>query len=223
MATRLPDNGTAQPIRFVLLFACLIAVFLPYVWHRSAALTLNSYDLAEFVRVSPAVLTSNPPLIVPLLLRAVLPLLAVGFALNAREAFADSNRAGWLIIPVNLIFCAVLFVWITPPLENLPELLRGDQPSGNFLQWVFIQVVTAVILLMIFVGRRAGYPWAWMQVTIGVLIAACAVNGGLLAFNILEGLSTRQTIGGGLPLTLLFSLLYAGSAWLNARNYAHAR
>src|SRR4051794_40034649 len=92
------------------LFIALVAYYLPWVFHKTAALTAQAYDLAELVSLAPEVRNGNPPLLAPFLLRVVLVGLAVLFALQAAE------KSGW----VHWLYVAmawVLVITLLPPLE----------------------------------------------------------------------------------------------------------
>src|SRR5258706_5695618 len=96
--------------RIPFLFIALLAYYLPWVYHKTAALTANGYDLAEWVSIHPAVRNGNPPLLAPFLLRVVLSGLALLFGLHAAKS---QKLTHWLYA----VFALILSITLLPPLD----------------------------------------------------------------------------------------------------------
>src|SRR5690348_12553890 len=93
------------------LILALIAYYLPWVYHRAAALTFNANDLAEWVSLDPNVRGAAVPLVIPLLLRIMLAFLALLFGLAAACADRDFGRWGFSTLAV------ILAITLLPPAD----------------------------------------------------------------------------------------------------------
>jgi hypothetical protein len=184
--------------RGLFLFFALLAYYLPFVWHKAAALTANGYDLAEWISIHPAVRGGNPPLLIPFLLRAALAGIAVLMGIQALQ----QTRWRWLYALVAL----ALAVTLLPPLEYFVK--AGDDP--NYGQQFMIANGTLVVLVVLaFIGTRDRNTPTWVTVrnrilpildlAIAAAIIVMVAVGVPLAMGVLRdapiGLST--TLGGG--------------------------
>src|SRR5258707_1309855 len=118
------------------LFIALTAYYLPWLYHKPAALTANAYDLTEWVSIHPAVRNGNPPLLAPFLLRGVLAGLALLFGLQAARI---AGLVRWLYIAAAWI----LVITLLPPLD----FFRGSFDDPNYRQQ-FALSIGALILLV---------------------------------------------------------------------------
>ncbi len=141
-------------VYFCLLLALLTGLLLPWLLAPNAGMTLNAYDLAEWASLHPAQRVSNPPLLVPLLLRGQLLILCALAGLVARSL--REKRAAALVI-------VVLAVAQLPPIEFVKDIgnLNYRQQAGlalaslllgmTALRWLAIRwqpLVSAVCSLL---------------------------------------------------------------------------
>ena len=149
------NQAASHPfVYFCLLLALLAGLLLPWLLAPNAGMTLNAYDLAEWASLHPAQRVSNPPLLVPLLLRGQLVILCALAGLVARSL--REKRAAALVI-------VVLAVAQLPPIEFVKDIgnLNYRQQAGlalaslllgmTALRWLAIRwqpLVSAVCSLL---------------------------------------------------------------------------
>ena len=186
------------------LFIALVAYYLPWVYHKTAALTANAYDLAELVSIDPEVRNGNPPLLAPFLLRVVLGGLAILFALLAAKTV---ERVRWLYIAAAWI----LAITLLPPLD----FFRGAFDDPNYQQQFAISLGTLILIVAIAVAHHRGVKWLQKLVMpIALLVIIGAIVGEVLAWNVLQSpsIGIHESLGGGVVLLVgtMFMLLVAG-------------
>src|SRR5258708_29419981 len=91
--------------RWPWLVLALAAYYLPWVYHRAAALTFNANDLGEWTSISPLQRSVGLPLIAPLLLRALLLGLCILYALPTAE---QGSCRRWFYAMLALILALTL-------------------------------------------------------------------------------------------------------------------
>ncbi|MEP7286205.1 MAG: hypothetical protein ABI947_10605 [Chloroflexota bacterium] len=168
------------------LIVALIAYYLPWVYHKTAALTANAYDLAEWVSIYPTVRGGNPPLLDPFLLRGAMAGLALLFALRA----ARGGWLRWLYIVLSLL----LVITLLPPLDFFRN--AGDDP--NYRQQFIISLATLIgdaAIWWIYTQRRHWLPR--LEIVVLLLTVIAAIVGEVLALDIERLLGLNVTIGGG--------------------------
>lgn len=160
----------------------LVAYALPWVANTGAALTLNAYDLAEWLSLHPVVRSASLPLLATFALR-VLPLLIAVMVVFDR----NSTRVERLAFPV-LIALALL-----PPLD----FFRTGLTDPNFRQQFGLSMAA---LMLAGLGNirwlRDRGMWVQLIVSLGVI-----ASGGYALMTGLElmrsfGLSVQIGIGG---------------------------
>ncbi len=186
---RLPFTLKSIPWLAVALAGC----YLPWVYHRTAGLTFNAIDLAEWVSLAPAVRGGSVPLLIPFLLRIAL----VGIALlcGVRAAIEERKWSRWLYMLLALALAATLL----PPVD----FFKGAFDDPNYRQQFALAVSTLIGLgIVMLVKRRASPNFRWTRITWAVSIVAllCAVSGNLLALNVVQSLKLEETLGGGMFL-----------------------
>ena len=186
---RLPFTLNAIPWLAVALAGC----YLPWVYHRTAGLTFNAIDLAEWVSLAPAVRDGSVPLLIPLLLRIAL----VGIALlcGVRAAIEERKWSRWLYMLLALALAATLL----PPVD----FFKGAFDDPNYRQQFALAVGTLIgIGVMVVIRRQASQNFRWTRITWAISIVAllCAVSGNLLALNVVQSLKLEETLGGGMFL-----------------------
>jgi hypothetical protein len=174
------------------LFIALIAYYLPWVFHKTAALTAQAYDLAELVSLAPEVRNGNPPLLAPFLLRFVLVGLAVLFALQAAKI---SGWVHWLYVAMAWM----LVITLLPPLE----FFRGSFDDPNYRQQFALSVgaLIGVVGTAVLFHRKV----RWLQkltVPIVLSIVIAAVVGEVLAWNVIASLGIHEVLGGGVVILI---------------------
>ena len=185
----------------------LIAYYLPWVWHPTAALTANAYDLAEWVSIHPAVRNGDPPLVAPFLLRSLLGGLAL---LSGLKAVCSQK---WWVRWLYGVLAVILAITLLPP----PDFFRGAGGDPNYRQQFGLAVGTFIALLAIFgLRRRLAHFSALLEavVVLAVLIAACV--GEVLALRVVQSLGISVTLGGGIVVLfigLLPALISAAHEW----------
>ncbi|MGB1286955.1 MAG: hypothetical protein ACPG7F_10510 [Aggregatilineales bacterium] len=123
------------------LFACiaLIAYVLPAITNPGAALTLNSFDLAEWASLHPAAAANNLQGSLFLRIQPVLigVILAINLPVNRRSALFWSG----------LLLLGLIALALFPPLEFLTE-----PENNNYRQQFFLSVLTLATGIIIFTG-----------------------------------------------------------------------
>jgi hypothetical protein len=179
--------------RIPFLFIALVAYYLPWLYHKSAVLTANAYDLAEQISLHTSVRYGNPPLVAPFLLRAALAGLAVLFAL---QSFRSTKLARWLYGG----FSVVLAVTILPPLD----FFRGRFDDPNQQQQFILALGTAILLaVLVFAHNRNLIRLRWLDYLVIVVTVVMAIVGEVLAWNVIQSLRIIESIGGGIILFVL--------------------
>jgi hypothetical protein len=185
--------------RWPWLLLALAAYYLPWVYHRAAALTFNANDLAEWTNLAPAVRSGPIPLLIPLLLRAVLALLALLFGLHATSAERAFSRWGYAFLAI------ILAITLLPP----AEFFRGAWDDANYRQQFGIAMGTTVGLVAISVAqwRSRLEPYRRrLEIAIALLCIIFAIVGNVLALNVVRSYQIDATLGGGL-IALIISLI----------------
>ncbi len=100
---------TMRNLQLLFLIILLTSYLLIPAVHPSAAFSLTSYDLAEWLSLAPAERFASPPLLTPFFLRLHIPLIAALWVLLTQRL-----PLHWALIPVILLAIGVL-----PPLEFL--------------------------------------------------------------------------------------------------------
>jgi hypothetical protein len=190
------------------LFIAVIAYYLPWVFHKTAALTANAYDLAEWVSIHPEVRNGNPPLLAPFLLRVVLVGLAVLFALQA------AKKSGW----IHWLYVAmawVLVITLLPPLE----FFRGSFDDPNYRQQFALSLGALIGVVGIAVGFHRKMGWLHkFTVPFAVAIVIAAVVGEALAWNVVGSLGIHEALGGGV-VVLVACLIMLSITSIDKKNW----
>jgi len=124
------ENSRGNAVLALLLLA-LAGYLLPWVTAPNSAMTLNAFDLAEWTSLHPLQQQATPPLIVPLLLRAQLPILAVLITL-----WSTGRMERFLAF----LFLVLLSVSQLPPLEFL-----NNVADPNYRQLLFLAIATILL------------------------------------------------------------------------------
>ncbi len=185
----------------------LIAYYLPWIWHPTAALTANAYDLAEWVSIHPAVRNGDPPLVAPFLLRSLLGGIALLCGLCA--VCAQKWWGRWLYGALAVI----LAITLLPP----PDFFRGAGGDPNYRQQFGLAVGTFIALLAIFgLRRRLARFSARLEAVIVLAVLIAAYVGEGLALRVVQSLGIAVMLGGGILVLfvgLLPVLIKAAQEW----------
>ncbi len=166
-----------------------IGCYLPWVAATGAALSSNSYDLAEWMSLYPGVRGGN--LLIPLLLRAVSGLLAVQLALTSTSI--PSRSFPWLIRVLALL----IGIGLLPPLD----FFRGQFGDPNYRQQFLIALLTcAGVALAIWKRQQIRHGWARL---LTVLTAAVAIAGLVTSLTRIASVGLHVSAGIGAPLVVL--------------------
>ena len=177
--------------RWSWLLLALAAYYLPWLYHRAAALTFNANDLAEWTSLAPAVREGAIPLLAPFLLRAVLALLALLYRLHATRAENAVDRWGYALLAI------LLTITLLPPVE----FFKGAWNDANYRQQLGIAVSTAIGLAIIAITQSRSRLEPYQRRLEIALVALCvifAIVGNILALNTVRSYQIDATLGGGL-------------------------
>ncbi len=176
----------------VFLAGALVGYLLPWIVAPSAPMSLNAYDLAEWVSLHPSQHHTTPPLHTSLLLRAHLAFLSVLFAIVSVKG---QSR---LVLALSILILAAAQL---PP----PEFVL-DPGNLNYRQQFGLALTSLVagLLLLVFTRRRL-HSIVLVFVPLFGIIAT--VHGLSQAFEVYASLHTRGAIGLG-PWILVAA--YAG-------------
>ena len=175
--------------------ALLVGLLLPWLLAPAAAMTLNAYDLAEWASLHPAQRVSNPPLVVPLLLRAHLVILCALTGLVAHGKL--QKRAAALVI-------FALAVAQLPPIEFV-----NDIGNLNYRQQFGLAIGGLVLGMaaLRWIDRR----WQPMFVAgFGFVGALTTLAGATLALDAYASLVSGGGIGLGVWIVLAAYVCLAG-------------
>ncbi len=153
-----------------LVIVALLAYALPWTVARSAPLTLNAYDLAEWTSLHPAQRATSPPLSLPLLLRAQLLILSLLIGLAASPG---KSRFGSALAILLLSFGQL------PPFEFV-----YDPNNLNYRQQFFLALGSLIAGMALLPGwrRRPSRLIALALAGLGVVCALLAASGALAFF-----------------------------------------
>jgi len=186
------DPVQKHPLLFLILLSlALLGYVLPWAVTSSAPMTLNAYDLAEWTSLHPAQRHTEPPLLVPLLLRAQLVILTLTLALAA------SGR--WITALVVLLLALAQL----PPFEYV-----YDVANLNYRQQFGLALFSLSAGL---VAARYGYLRLLRFLLIGLpILGLVAVYAGVSqAFEVYRQLQSAASVGMGPGL---LAVSYAGIA-----------
>jgi hypothetical protein len=197
--------------RYWLLALWLLAFWmahLPWTSHPAAAFTLNSFDLAEQIRVHPALLAESPPLLTSALLWAIFPLLALGVALTAL-AYRD-----WRGRVILWGLAGLLALRVIPPQNLLRD--PGRLLEDDYGRVLFVLTVLGLGLVgLVVIGQRWLKTNMVLAMSLTVVLAVVIPMIGFeRAFGILEALQLEVNLGAGLVLYTGVMLMVGGLAWL---------
>ena len=167
----------------VLLVLALVGYLLPWLVAPSAPMTLNAYDLAEWVSLRPAQQHTSPPLVTPLLLR--LQLLILTLALGALPA----SKPGKLVAAIVII---VIAIGQLPP----PEFVR-DIGNLNYRQQFGLAMTSLFGGLFLLRFRRASLK-SFVLTVLPLAGMLTALAGMSQAYDVYMSLHAKGTIGLGI-------------------------
>lgn len=156
----------------ITLVILIVAYFLPWTWHKDAALSPGAYDLAEWTTLHPASHNTTPPLNASLYLRLCLGL-ASALWINHRDRFA--KRLRW--IPIGIALWAVFY--LLPP----PDFFMGAGNDANYRQQFITSIVTAILAIGCWflprLGKQALHIVTLLLCGAAILAAIAGLNGGM--------------------------------------------
>jgi hypothetical protein len=182
------------PLLWLFMALALAAYALPWVINTSAALTLNGYDLAEWISLHPAARNQEPILLTSLLLR--LPLLCL-CGLIAIQAQRPLFTLGWWLRAIGI---ALLVLAQLPPLEfaNTPN-------DPNYQQQLALALVSLVLggLGLSGILARWRLPIALILVVLG---CGASLAGLSQSIGMMNDFSLAAQTGSGIILYLVLSI-----------------
>ena len=173
---------TTSALQLAFLIAALIGFLFPWVIAPSGPMTLNAFDLAEWISLHPSQRHTSPPLLATLLLRLQLAIGCVMFA--AVSAKTTRKRAAASVI-------IVIALAQMPP----PEFVL-DPGNLNYRQQFVLALASALVGLILLRNRQVRILSAILVVLPGVG-AFTAIAGLSQAFAIYASLQSRATLGLG--------------------------
>ena len=182
--------------RWPWLVLALAAYYLPWVYHRAAALTFNANDLAEWTSLAPVVRDAGIPFLVPFLLRMVLAFLALLFALSATCAHKPIGRWGFALLAI------LLAITLLPP----PEFFRGAWNDANYRQQFGIALATTLGLIAVVVLQRRSQLQRYqrrLEIALLLFTAICAIVGDIMALNVVRSYQIDASVGGGMIVLVI--------------------
>ena len=189
----------SQPLlKISLLMALLVGLLLPWLVAPAAAMTLNACDLAEWASLHPAQRSSNPPLVVPLLLRVQLLILCALTGLVAQGKL--QKRAAALVI-------VALAVAQLPPIEFVNDIgnLNYRQQFGLALGGLALGMAAL---------RWNNRRWQPMFVAgFGLVGALTTLAGATLGLDAYASLANGGGIGLGVWIVLTAYVCLAGAGF----------
>ena len=191
----------------ILLLLGLLGYVSPWAVTRSAPMTLNAFDLAEWTSLHPAQRHTEPPLLAPLLLRAQLVILTLIFALTA------SGRS------ITALVVLLLALAQLPPFEYVYDIANVNYRQ-QFVLALFSLIAGLVAILL--GHRRFTRILLIVLPVIGIVTAYAGVS---QAFGVYRQLQSVASVGMG-PWLLVASYIGIATivlfvAWptsANARN-----
>lgn len=177
------DRPVSHPlVPFSLLLALLVGLLLPWLLAPTAAMTLNAYDLAEWASLHPAQRASNPPLVLPWLLRAQLMILCALAGVVAQRRL--QKRVAALVI-------VALAVAQLPPIEFVNDI-------GNLNYRQQFGLALASLGLGIAALRWINRHWQPTAIAgFGLVGALTTLAGATLALDVFASLASGGSAGLG--------------------------
>lgn len=183
-----------------------VAYNLPWISSRSAGLTMDAFDLAEWTSLNPAVITSSPSLLTTLLLRLI-PLFVIAM-LTINTSPSRKSNGWWISAFVTLVVAIAMF----PPLE----FLTSDRGNINYRQQFAISLglflVGGLGLSGIFYRFRHS-----ITVIINIIAIATSIIGLATAFQLYADFYLPRAISIGGVLTILGCIIVIGVTILEMR------
>lgn len=168
-----------------MLIAALVSYLLPWLAATSAPLTLNAYDLAEWVSLHPSQQHTSPPLLATLLLRLQLPLLSLMLAA------LPLKKPGKLAAASVMLLLAIAQL---PP----PEFVL-DPGNLNYRQQFGLALASLLLSLACLRFMRSRLR-SIALIVLPLASIICASAGMSLALEVFAILQAGGTIGLGLWL-----------------------
>ncbi len=182
------DRPANRPLVTIsLLMSLLMGLLLPWLLAPNAAMTLNAYDLAEWASLHPAQRGTNPPLVVPLLLRAQLVILCALAGVAAQCTL--EKRATALVI-------VALAVAQLPPIEFVYDI-------GNLNYRQQFGLALASLILGMAALRWINRRWQPLFVAVfGLVGALTTLAGATLALDVFASLASGGSAGLGVWIAI---------------------
>lgn len=191
-------NLQVEPSLFSLLalLIALLAYALPWTIAPSHALSLNAYDLAEWMSIHPSGQTSNPILLVPFLLR--LPLACIALLINWTMPTHRFSAAWWC----KILGILALSVMLLPPLEFL-----SDHENLNYIQQFTLTLIAFTGAFWRLLGIKYLKSLTWI---VAFIAAAAAMWGTLQASMEMRSLLQVDIQLGAGSVFLTAAFIYIG-------------
>jgi hypothetical protein len=197
-----PWRSTALWLDLFGLLLALVGYFGPWVPHRTAALTVTGYELAEFAKFFPQVQEHLVPVTSSLLLTPVI----AGGALVGLLVHGNARRVIVRLVATGLSILLVLAAM--PPYEYL----QAPEYRGHL-------ILAAVGLLFVFLSSLAGRLSRLVRPLLAAVLALMGASCALWQFRLLHPLIVRlygQPVGLGWGLVTCvagFALLLLSAIW----------
>lgn len=186
----------------------VVACFLPWWQHPTAALSPQIFDLAEWTSLVPEIRNGPVALLPSLLLRGSVALLAIAIWLVA---------IGWQKRPqvsrVQVVMAICLMLMLLPPVDFF--LTAQDDPNYRQQFWIILATIGIMVAAVVLRLRLA----AWMLRIAAVVLfvsATCAVAGLITSTPLTATLDVSLRTGVG-AILFVSGLLTAGASltWLS--------
>ncbi|MBN1203061.1 MAG: hypothetical protein JXJ20_14520 [Anaerolineae bacterium] len=140
-------------LAIVCLLLALIAYYLSWFTHETAAFTMNAFDLAEWSSLHPAVRSSSPPMLTSFLLRA--PQLALVLALALAANQLPDPRGRWVL----RLGAGLLALRFMPP----TDFFSGATDDPNYRQMALLAALASGGIVAALLLTRVPLRWqCWL-------------------------------------------------------------
>jgi hypothetical protein len=185
---------------WLLVIAALIAYALPWLDNSGQVLSLNAYDLAEWLSKRPMV---GDNYLSVLLLRGQLVLLAWALMLGCKRPYLTAQW--WLMLVAGLVLV----------IAQLPPLTFLSNPSDvNQQQQAILSIISAIGVIV----GLSGILWRW-RYALWLMLAVTGLVTALIGFNaaqsVMQAFGLPAQTGIGLLLMLpVYGIATIISGWL---------
>lgn len=197
---------TATSTRYITAVGIVAALFcyvLPWLTVPDSPLTLNAYDLAEWISLHPASRSAQLPLLSSFLLRFPLVVLSILIATLKPQRFT----IGWVLSLVAIIALAIAQL---PPVDQLLNF-----SDSNYRQQLTMAIMTLIFSLpLLLIGERQLSDY--FTSLFWFILAAVVVGAMLRASELFQMFELSPQIASGAVLFTIISIALAALSLFHA-------